>query len=454
MSQETPQAQSVELKRKLGLSAVIALGVGTTVGSGIFSSLSEVAAAAGSSLFLVLAFLIGGILQVPANFCYAELASAFPEDGGQYVYFKEAGSRPLAFLCGWISFWATDPPSISIMALAIANYLGFFIPVHGIVLRLIATAFVLFFMMMHLRSVEGGGKFQAIITALKIIPFILIIGIGIFFIKGDLFMSAAPLAGAAATGGFAALMAGVSATTWSFDGMAAPCYMSGEIKDPEKNLPKGLILTAVTVLGLYVALTVVASGLLSVDELASSEAPIALLASKIPGIGNYAGTIIAVMAVIVVIGSLSSCIMYQPRIEYAMAKDGLFFKSFAKVHPQYETPYFSIIVQCAVAIVLIFATSLSDLLGYFTLVGLLKNFMTFGTIIVLRNKENYKPTYHMPFRPVMVAVAMIVTGTLIWSTFIWAPMQGIACAVIAVATGLPVYYFWENKNKKERQLEN
>lgn len=454
MSQETPQAQSVELKRKLGLSAVIALGVGTTVGSGIFSSLSEVAAAAGSSLFLVLAFLIGGILQVPANFCYAELASAFPEDGGQYVYFKEAGSRPLAFLCGWISFWATDPPSISIMALAIANYLGFFIPVHGIVLRLIATAFVLFFMMMHLRSVEGGGKFQAIITALKIIPFILIIGIGIFFIKGDLFMSAAPLAGAAATGGFAALMAGVSATTWSFDGMAAPCYMSGEIKDPEKNLPKGLILTAVTVLGLYVALTVVASGLLSVDELASSEAPIALLASKIPGIGNYAGTIIAVMAVIVVIGSLSSCVMYQPRIEYAMAKDGLFFKSFAKVHPQYETPYFSIIVQCAVAIVLIFATSLSDLLGYFTLVGLLKNFMTFGTIIVLRNKENYKPTYHMPFRPLMVAVAMIVTGTLIWSTFIWAPMQGIACAVIAVATGLPVYYFWESKNKKERRLEN
>lgn len=434
MSQETPQAQNVELKRKLGLSAVIALGVGTTVGSGIFSSLSEVAAAAGSSLFLVLAFLIGGVLQVPANFCYAELASAFPEDGGQYVYFKEAGSRPLAFLCGWISFWATDPPSISIMALAIANYLGFFIPVHGIVLRLIATAFVLFFMVMHIRSVEGGGKFQAIITALKIIPFVLIIGIGIFFIKGDLFLSSAPLAG-------------VSATTWSFDGMAAPCYMSGEIKDPEKNLPKGLILTAVTVLGLYVALTVVASGLLSVDELASSEAPIALLASKIPVIGNYAGTIIAVMAVIVVIGSLSSCIMYQPRIEYAMAKDGLFFKSFAKVHPKYETPHFSIIIQCAVAIVLIFATSLSDLLGYFTLVGLLKNFMTFATIIVLRKKENYKPTYHMPFRPLMVAVAMIVTGTLIWSTFIWAPMQGIACAVIAVVTGLPVYYFWENKNR-------
>ena len=95
---KTPEQSANELKRKLGLGAVIALGVGTTVGSGIFSSLGEVANAAGSSLFLVLAFLIGGLLQIPANFCYAELASAFPEDGGQYVYFKEAGSRPLAFL--------------------------------------------------------------------------------------------------------------------------------------------------------------------------------------------------------------------------------------------------------------------------------------------------------------------------------------------------------------------
>ena len=207
---ENPAAQN-ELGRKLGLGAVIALGVGTTVGSGIFSSLSEVANAAGSSLFLVLAFVLGGLLQIPANFCYAELASAYPEDGGQYVYFREAGSRPLAFLCGWISFWATDPPSISIMALAIVNYLAYFLPLHGIVLRLVAVVFVLFFMCMHLRSVEGGGAFQTIITALKILPFALIIGLGLFNLRGDILLSAQPLAGAA--GGVAALVAGVASTT-------------------------------------------------------------------------------------------------------------------------------------------------------------------------------------------------------------------------------------------------
>ncbi len=133
------QKNEKELGRKLGLGAVIALGVGTTVGSGIFSSLSEVANAAGSMLFLFLAFVIGGLLQIPANFCYSELASAYPEDGGQYVYFREAGSRPLAFLCGWVSFLATDPPSISIMALAIVNHLAFFVPMSDLALKLVAT---------------------------------------------------------------------------------------------------------------------------------------------------------------------------------------------------------------------------------------------------------------------------------------------------------------------------
>ena len=326
-----------ELGRKLGLGAVIALGVGTTVGSGIFSSLSEVANAAGSSLFLFLAFIIGGLLQIPANFCYAELASAFPEDGGQYVYFREAGSRPLAFLCGWISFWATDPPSISIMALAIVNYLAYFIPIHGLLLKFVAMAFVILFMIIHLRSVEHGGAFQTFITALKILPFALIIGIGLFNLQGHLLLSPERLSGAA-TGGIAALIAGIASTTWSYDGMGAACYMSGEIKNPHKNMPLGLILTAVVVLVLYGGLTFVASGILSVDELAASDAPIALLASKLPGIGHFAGTAVAIMAIIVVIGSLSSCIMFQPRIEYAMAKDNLFFKSFAKVHQNTKLP--------------------------------------------------------------------------------------------------------------------
>ncbi|NLJ30955.1 MAG: amino acid permease [Clostridiales bacterium] len=444
--------QSNELKRKLGLSAAIALGVGTTVGSGIFVSMGSVAGAAGCAALVILSFLIGGLIQVPANLCYAELATAFPEDGGQYVYFREAGSRPLAFLCGWISFWATDPPSISIMALAIASYMGFFTGFSGLTLKFIAVALVLIFMMLHLRSVEGGGKFQTFITFFKILPFALLIGIGLFFIRGD-YISAPAIAGAPM--GIAALLAGISATTWSYDGMGAVCYMTGEMKEPNRTMPRALIATVAIVATLYVALSFVVTGLLPIKELSGSEAPVAEAAAQIPFIGSTAGTVTAIMAIIVIIGSLSSCIMFQPRIEYAMAKDGLFFKSFAKVHPKWETPYFSILVQCAMAIILIFASNLSDLLGYFTLVALVKNFLTFGTILVLRRKEHYKPTWKMPAGYLMVAIAMFMTGTLIVSTFLWAPIPGLICAVIAVATGLPVFHFWDKRSKKalERDAE-
>lgn len=158
------------------------------------------------------------------------------------------------------------------------------------------------------------------------------------------------------------------------------------------------------------------------------------------------------MAIIVVIGSLSSCIMFQPRIEYAMAKDNLFFKSFAKVHPKYETPYFSIIVQCAVAIVLIFASDLSALLGYFTMVALLKNVLTFATIFVLRKKAKNMDTIHLisvQAHSIMPLIAIIMTSTLIWGELTYAPMQSLICALVAVVTGLPVFYYWDRKNKRE-----
>lgn len=225
--------------------------------------------------------------------------------------------------------------------------------------------------------------------------------------------------------------------------MAAACYMSGEIKDPRRTIPKALIITAIIVLVLYAILTTVSTGLLSIDELAESTAPIALLASKIPGIGAYAETIVAIMIILVILGSVSSCIMCQPRIEYAMAKDGLFFNIFGKVHKKFRTPYVAIMMHSCLSIFLIFASSINDLLGYFTIVALLRNFGTFGTIFVLRRKspEEYHPSYRAPFGYLMPIIAMFMTATLIVSTFVWAPFAGIIASLIIVCTGLPAFYF-------------
>ena len=134
-----------KLKRKLGLGAALAVAVGTTIGSGIFSSLAEVAGASGSALMMIVSFVIGGLIMIPQNLLYAELASAYPEDGGQYTWLKEAGWRPVAFLNGWLAFWATDPSTCSVMSLAIASYLAFFIPaLTGIGIKVVAILLIWF----------------------------------------------------------------------------------------------------------------------------------------------------------------------------------------------------------------------------------------------------------------------------------------------------------------------
>ena len=449
MEKQTTAPAKAELKRKLGLGAALAVAVGSTVGSGIFSSIGGVAGASGSAMLLIMSFVIGGLIMIPQNLLYAELASTYPEDGGQYTWLREAGWRPIAFLNGWVAFWATDPSTCSVMSLAIVNYISFFVPgLRGILVPICATILILIFTFLHLRSVEAGARFTAYITSLKLLPFFILVGIGLFFMKGELVTTPAVIG---APTGILALLAGISATTWSYDGSIGACYMAGEVKDPKKTMPKVMTFSILIVILLYAGLSTIAAGLIPVGTLAGSDAPIAEAFSQIPIIGTAAGTVTALMAILVITGSLSGATMYQPRLEYAMAKDGLFFKKFADVHPKWNTPSFALIAQAAYAIILAFISGINDLLGYFTFVCLVKNMLVFCTMFVHRNKPDYHPGWSCPMWKTMTVIAIAANGILLVSTFLWAPTMGIVCGIIAIATGLPVYYYWENKNKKNAQ---
>lgn len=439
--------ESQELQRKLGFWAVLAISVGTTVGSGIFVSVGEVAKAAGSPWLTVLAFVIGGLIVIPQMCVYAELSTAYPENGADYVYLKNAGSRPLAFLSGWASFWANDAPSLSIMALAIVGNMAFIVPIDPFTGKFVATGLILAFMLLHLRSVEGGATFQTLITVAKIIPFAFVIGIGVFWLKVDNFSAPATATTGTAVG-IMALLAGISATSWSYTGMASICYMTGEIKNPGKTMPRALIGSCLLVLVLYSLLALVITGLMPFDKLSASGTPISDALTYIPALGSVAGIFVAITAIIVILGSLSSCVMYQPRLEYAMAKDNLFFKSFGHVHPKYNTPDVSIILQCALGIFFIFVSDLTSLLGYFTLVMCFKNTLTFASIIWCRKREDYKPLWRTPAFGLMTFAAIASSLILVASTFVWAPVPGLVCALIVIATGLPAYAFWEKRNRR------
>ena len=431
------------LTRRLGLATAIALGVGTTVGSGIFSSVGGVAGTAGTPLLTILAFLIGGLIMIPQNLCYTELMTAYPEDGLFIVYFREAGWNFLSFFGGWSCFWATDPVGIAIMSLTVSNYMAYFTGWAPGVISAVAVGLIVVFTLLHMIKMDAGAKFQNIITSVKIVPFIVLVIIGLFCIKGSNY-AVAPVAGVSP--GVMSLILGIAATTWSYDGMQTCGTMAGEIKNPDKNLPIALIGTVILVTLLYTGLSTACVGLCDVSILAASDAPVATAFENIPLIGKSAGTIAAILAVIVVTGSLSSLIMFQARVEYKAATEGFWWRSWAKVHPVWQTPYVSMLWQSAFAIVLVFMTSLQTLLGYFTLICLIRNALTFCTWFKVRHKDNYHPTWKMPGGALMAILAIVPTVILIVTTFIDAPLFGTIAAVLAIGSAVPFYFYFKKAN--------
>lgn len=435
------------LGRTLPISVAIAIGIGATIGSGIFSSVGEIAGASGCALFVVLSFLLGGINQIPATLFYAEVASAYPESGGSYKYFELAGWRYIAFFSGMTNMLATDSPGIAIIALALARHIAYFFGFNGITTKLVAVVCILLFMYIHIRSVEGGGKFLNIITTFKTIPFIVLALIGFAFIQPGL-LTTGPAAGAPV--GIIALLAGISATSWSYDGITSAVCIAGEIKNPKK-LPFAFITSVLAVTAIYTIFSAAVVGLLPLDKLIASEAPVAEAISQIPIFGSMGGNIAAAIGVVVIAGCLTSCIMYQPRVQYAMARDGLWFQSFGKVHPKYKTPAFSIAVQCTIAIVLVFFMEIVDLLGYFTFVVQLRSIAGYLVIFKFRKREDYKPTYKMPAWWLITGYCILSSVVLLFSTLAWAPVRSFICLGIGSVVSYIGYRYFENKYGKKEQ---
>lgn len=378
-----------ELTRKLGLMSALVLGVGTTVGSGIFTSVGEVAGTAGTPIFTILAFLIGGLIMIPQNLCYTELMTAYPEDGLFVVYFREAGWNFLSFFGSWSCFWATDPVGIAIMAIAVGNYLAYFTGWTTMTVRIVSVVLIVI---------------------------------------------------------FTALILGIAATTWSYDGMQTCGTMAGEIKNPHRNLPIALIGTVILCTLLYTGLTTAATGLCDISILAASDAPIATAFEYVPFIGKSAGTIAAVLAIIVVTGSLSSLIMFQARVQYKAATEGYWWKSWSAVHPTWETPYVSMLWQSGVAIIFVFFTSIQTLLGYFTLICLIRNILCFCTWFKVRHKSNYHPTWKMPVGPLMAVLAIVPSSILVVTTFIDNPVFSVIAAIAAIGSAVPFYFYFKKAN--------
>lgn len=414
----------------------------------MFITLPIVARETGSPLLATLAWLIGGIIWIPQIFILAEMGTAYPEEGFGYLYLKKAGSNGLAFLYVWTVFWTSDTPSITIIALSAASALSiFYPPLDGTLIgKIFAMALIASLTYVHYRDVKKGGNLQILLTIAKLSPLILLIIIGFGYLKsGNLFLS--PIHVDESKSVITLLVAGVAATTWSYAGFPNILYMAGEIKNPRKNLPLALIGSAIGITIAYSLISLATSAIVPHNELVAVQGSFANPFQYLPVFAKFAAAFLAIAAFISMVGATNACIMVQPRIEYAIARDGLFFKPFAHVHPKYETPDYSILFQSGLAILLLFIGNIEQLLGYFTLSYLLQNALVYASIFKLKKRPDYQPHYRAPAWFLMAILAIVTQLYLAYGTFIAYPAGGVLSAAVIIGSGLPIYFYFKLRQK-------
>lgn len=431
---------TTELGRKLTLTHVTSLVIGTVIGSGIFITLPLVARETGSPWLAGLSWLVGGLIWIPQILIVVEMGTAYPQQGFGYLYLEKAGSPLLGFLYVWTVFLTSDTPSISIICLTAISALATFSALFTDpwINRILAILLIVLLTIPHYRDVRGGGNVQIVLTIAKLLPLFLLVVLGFYYLKPQHFQ--VPVIGHVHNNLFHILGAGVAATVWSYAGFPNILYMAGEIKSPSRTLPWSLISSVIFVTVAYALISFAVSGIMPHSELSAVTGGFANPFAYLPVMAGMAAKFLAISAFISMLGAASACIMVQPRLEYALAKDGLFFRPFAHVHPRYQTPDYSLLIQSGLAVVLVLVGGLESLLGYFTLSYVVQNGLVYGAIFRLRKRQDYQPTFKAPAWRLMAVLSIATQLFLVYGTFLAYSSGGVLAAMFLIATGIPMYY--------------
>ncbi len=438
--------ENIQPKRQLNFVQTISIIIGAVIGSGVFLNLPTVAKFAGSPGISVFIWLIGGVLWLPQILVLAEMGTAYPTQGGPYYFLYKAGSPFLAFLYTWTAFLTSDTPTITIIALSAASAISFFAPIltNQIYAKLFAAILIIVFAAIQFRSVKTGSNFQIILTISKLLPLTAIVIIGFFFLgKGNLYLF--PMMKNSAGNFLNQFTAGISATLWAYAGFINILYMAGEVMNPSKILPRSLFGSLVFVTIAYTLISLCVSSIVPFNKLVAADGTFINPFAYLDYFNRYAGSFFAIATFISMAGVLNSVIMTQPRLEYAMAKDGLFFKSFGHLHPKYLTPDYSISIQSLLAIILFFLGDINTLLGYFTLSYVLQNALVYGAIFSLRKKNDYLPSYKIKHAFIYATISIVIQLYIAAGTFMAFPIAGILACLFLIFSGLPVYWYFYKK---------
>ena len=440
------------LPRQLGLWSAVAVLIGSTIGSGIFRSPAGIADRLPGPLPLASVWIVGGLFALCGALTLAEIAGARPETGGLYVFIREGWGRLPAFLFGWAEMAVIRAASLGAISTTFAEYLlrvlGYdpALAPYDDWVHWVAAAAIGITAIFNYRGARSGSIVQNLTTIAKygglLFIIVLALAIGLPRTGGANFTPAVP-PGSFAFGAFG--LALVSAL-WAFDGWADLSFVAGEVKDPRKTLPKALIIGTLAVIAIYFLANVAYLAVMSVEEIRNSRLVAADVAERL--IGAPGVIFVAVTVMLSTFGTRNGTLLTGPRIFFAMADDGLFFKPVAKVHPTHKSPYVAILMTAGLGIAFVMLRTFEQLADAF--VTAIVPFYALGVAAIfrLRKKADYQPPFKVPLYPIVPllfvgASLYLLVNALIDPASRWAT----AGTLGVVLVGIPVYYLTVGRHR-------
>jgi APA family basic amino acid/polyamine antiporter len=426
---------TAELPRTLGLVDALAIVVGIVIGGGIFLVPNLVARNLSTPMEILGVWIFAGVASFFGALACAELGAALPSTGGQYVFLREIYGPMTGFVYGWTMFLVCRTAQASWLAVTLSLYVAYFVPLSPIASKLIGVGAIVILGAINYRGVSAGALVQKTFAAAKVVGLLIIIG-SAFLLRGAP-PPANPVGSPFTLGHFGiALIACVLA----YDGWASVSDVTGEIKNPQRNILLALALGVGICIAIYVLANMAYLHVLSIPEIARSEHVGATAAERV--LGSAGGALVAAIIVLSIIGALNGCFMTSPRIYFAQAHNGLFFKKFAEVHPRFHTPAFAIVAQAGWSIVLLVSGTYDTLIAYAMIAfWFFYGLMALGVILLRRSQPDLPRPYKMWGYPVTPVLFLVVTVGFIGNTTVHQPGPSLA-ALGLIATGVPVYFLW------------
>ena len=493
MSQTHPTTPSgPALVRGLGLTAATSVNIANMIGTGVFLKTRVMTCNVGTPGRVFAVWVVAGLLALAGALTYAELTTMMPRAGGEYVFMREAYGRRWGFLFGWTQFFIARTGSQAALAIAFATFLNIltgkalgapFFEWHPLGLNLqfgylqaIALGIIALTTLLNCGAVSLGGNVSTALTYVKI-ALVLFVGVGAFLLAtGDWTHLAQANTGgacegvsAAARGGSAGFFAAMLGALWAYDGWNNVAPLSGEVRDPQRNLPRAFLLGTLVVGALYVFVNLAYFYVLSPTEIASvSGSPTESVATEVGRrfLGATAITLIAAALMISSFGALHTSVLSAGRYPYAMARDGLFFRALARVSPRTHVPVRALVAQGFWACVLALSGSYDAITDNVVFALWIFYGLTTASVFVFRRRMPHaERPYRTPGYPVVPAVFLLVTAWLLFTTLV--PDPGLAFAelralaggslpeggfqglnvkqlfgLVLILLGLPVYWYW------------